>query len=144
VAVITSVKFTQGQVRTLTGLTEPTLRVWSRHIPPLRALKGKGQNFTLGNVIALMVIDQAVRHIGCPISSMPPRVTELFQICADVSLADNRSGYIIFRGNVVLRLWDLTQLSKENGEESFVVIPLRPILSQFNNSLNPRQFELLL
>ena len=135
-------KLTQGQVRAATGLTEPTLRVWARHVPRLQAVKGKGLNFTIGDIIALLVLASATKQLGCPISFLASQSADLFDACERVKATASKSGCVVFRNNMIVLLPDLAHLDAEPMNMPFVVVPLGPILRRLDNWMNQGQREL--
>lgn len=135
-------KLTQGQVRAATGLTEPTLRVWGRHVPHLRALKGKGLNFTLGDLIALLVLESAAKQLGCPISFLAPRSAELFDTCRRLQTTGARSGCIVIRSDTVTLSPNREHLAAEPMNGPFIVVPLAPIFMRLDRWMNQGQLTL--
>lgn len=135
-------KLTQGQVRNLTGLSEPTLRTWYKHVPRLRQLKGKGLNFTLGDVIALLVIQCATKRLGCPISLLAPKAAQLFEVCSRVTARSPRSMCVVFGQDTVSLLPDLAHLEAGPPDAPFIVVPLAPALSALDGWLNDGQLAM--
>jgi len=135
-------KLTQGQVRAATGLTEPTLRVWGRHVPRLRALKGKGLNFTFGDMIALLVLESAAKQLGCPISFLAPRSADLFDACSRFQAYGHRAGWVVIRREAIALLPDAEHLAAEPAHSPFIVVPLAPIFTRLDGWMNQGQLSL--
>ena len=108
----------------------------------MRALKGKGLNFTFGDVIALMVLDSATRQLGCPISLLAPRSPELFEACGRLPLTIGLSNFIVFRGDSVTMSPDWTHIAAEPLETPFIVVPLAPILERLREWMSQGQLAL--
>ena len=123
-------KLTQGQVRELTGLTEPTLRIWSRVVPPLMDRKGKGLNFTVGDVVALLLIESAVRGLGCSISVVAPLTPALFSACGLLAAEGARSGCVILKDGSVTVLHEVESIPFDPSDPPFAVIPVAAALAR--------------
>ena len=67
-----------SEVQTIVGLNRETLRYWRRKLPPLRSKRGNQSCFTLGDALALRVLNRLVTsgHGVCVFSGL---ATELFQ-----------------------------------------------------------------
>ena len=135
-------KLTQGQIRSATGLTEPTLRVWSRHIPSLRARKGKGLKFILGDAIALMALSRVTKEFGCDISLLAAGSTALFEVCARVKISGQPSSFILFHGDKVALVTDWAHLAANLLDNPFIAVPLDPILALLSEWMNHGQLVL--
>lgn len=135
-------KLTQAQVREVTGLTEPTLRVWARCVAPLADRKGKGPKFSVGDVVALLVIESAVRKLGCPISSLAPLAPALFSACARFTVNGASAGSVVVKGEAVIILASGEAVPVGGQDPAFVVVPIGPAMARVSGWMNQGQLSL--
>lgn len=135
-------KFTQAQVREITGLTEPTLRVWARCVAPLVERKGKGPKFSVGDVVALLVIESAVKQLGCPISSLAPLAPALFSACTQFTANGASGGCVVVKGEAVIILASGEAVPVGGGDPAFVVVPVGPALARVSGWMSQGQLSL--
>src|SRR6202030_1980534 len=112
-------------------------------VPALRACKGKGQNFTLGDVIALMALDTVTRQFGCDISLLAPGSMSLFEICGNLKLSDETAISIVFRSDTVSVISALASVTTFlAGTTPVIVVPLGPILARLRKWMSHGQLTL--
>lgn len=75
-------EYTQKQVRSLIGLPQQTLRYWKSSLPPLARKSGKAALFTVGEMLALSVVNQLVHRNRLDVSAIAPVAEELFELCS--------------------------------------------------------------
>lgn len=75
-------EYTQQQVRLAIGAGEQALRYWKRFLPPLIEKNGKAALFSVGEMLALLVVKQLVQAYKTDVSAIGPIAEELFSICS--------------------------------------------------------------
>lgn len=75
-------EYSQKQVRSVLGVAEQTLRYWKRSLSPLARKTGKAALFTVGEMLALSVVNQLVHRNKMDVSAIAPVAEELFDFCS--------------------------------------------------------------
>ena len=75
-------EYSQKQVRSVVGLAQQTLRYWKGLLPPLACKTGKVALFTVGEMLALSVVNQLVHCNKVDVSAITPVAEELFELCS--------------------------------------------------------------
>lgn len=74
-------RFTQGQIMRLTGISRDALRHWRSVFPALGARQGRREQFTGGDALALCVIERLVRVAHLQVAGLAPIAEALFAAC---------------------------------------------------------------
>lgn len=74
-------RYTQGQIRDLIGLSVETLRAWRGVIPFLAERRGHSPIFTAGDMVAFAALADLVGTFGVRIGSIAPQAQMLFELC---------------------------------------------------------------
>ena len=64
------------------SLAEQTLRYWKSSLPPLARKTGKAAVFTVGDTLALSVVNQLVHRNKIDVSAITPVAEDLFDLCS--------------------------------------------------------------
>lgn len=75
-------EYSQKQVRSALRLAQQTLRYWKSSLPPLARKTGKAALFTVGEMLALSVVNQLVHRNKVDISAITPVAEDLFDLCS--------------------------------------------------------------
>lgn len=75
-------EYSQKQVRSVVGIAQQTLRYWKSLLPPLACKAGKAALFTVGEMLALSVVNQLVHRNKIDVSAITPVAEELFDLCS--------------------------------------------------------------
>lgn len=75
-------EYTQKQIRSALGLAQQTIRYWKSSLPPLARKSGKTALFTVGEMLALSVVNHLVHDNKMDISALTPVAEELFKLCS--------------------------------------------------------------
>lgn len=73
------IRFTQEQARVLSSVTPEAWRHWRGVIDYLASKRGKAARFSLGDVVALSVTQEAVQGFGISVSRMSAGLDHLFR-----------------------------------------------------------------
>lgn len=74
-------RYTQGQIRDLVGLSVETLRAWRSVIPFLAERRGHSPIFTAGDMVAFAALAELVGTFGVRIGSIAEQAQTLFELC---------------------------------------------------------------
>jgi hypothetical protein len=72
------IQFTQEQARTLSAVTPEAWRHWRSVIPYLASKRGKAARFSIGDIVALSVTQEAVQGLGISVSRLSTGLDHLF------------------------------------------------------------------
>ena len=95
----TTIKFTGEQARGLAGVTPEAWRHWRSVVPYLQLKRGKGARFSIGEIVVLRLLAQAVSNFGIGVSRTAPGWNRLFELCADQRPADLRDAEVRLRAD---------------------------------------------
>lgn len=79
----TTIKFNGEQARGLAGVTPEAWRHWRSVVPYLQGKRGKGARFSIGEIVVLSLLAQAVSEWGIGVSRTALGWNRLFEICAN-------------------------------------------------------------
>lgn len=127
-------KFTQAQVRMIAGIGEEKLRTWRAAFAPLARLTGHGPVFSMGDVIAICVVNQMVTQFGIRISALAPVALELFERCESISVhaAGEPGMLLIDRARVEIVK---TTSRVQDFDDVTIAVPLGPIVENVRSRL---------
>lgn len=133
-------EFSQQQARELVNIEEGTFVYWAKLMPRVRALKGKGRQFKLPDVLALAVLSVAVRELGCTIAHLAPSADTLFDICHGMSIEEAGNKILLFSsGRCELRT--TLPLEREIGI-GVTIIRLSRVVERMTSQLESDQYRL--
>lgn len=95
----TTIRFTGEQARGLAGVTPEAWRHWRSVVPYLQAKRGKGARFSIGEIVVLRLLAQAVSDLGVGVSRTALGWNRLFELCADQRPADLRDADVRLRAD---------------------------------------------
>ncbi|MBK7014461.1 MAG: hypothetical protein IPH39_02550 [Sulfuritalea sp.] len=75
-------EYTQQQVRSAIGVGQQTFRYWKQSLPPLARKSGKTAAFSVGEMLALSVVNHLVQICKIDVSALAPIADDLFKICS--------------------------------------------------------------
>ncbi len=126
-------EFTLSQFRGLVGISLETHRHWRRVLPPIARKGGRAPCFTVGDLIAGLVVRRLTEDVGVRVGCMVHMADELFHLC--------RSPWATLEGSILS--FDLCRgtctLSKGRSPSSMADLTLMcrldPILETVRGSL---------
>jgi len=126
-------EYTLSQFRDLVGLSLETHRHWKRVLPPIRRKTGRSPCFTVGDLIAGLVVRRLTEDVGVRVGSVVDLADELFELCsspwatlegATLSLDLRRRTCTLMKGR-----------SSASTAELALVCRLDPVLAEVRASL---------
>lgn len=79
-----TIQFTHEQARALSGVTAEAWRHWRGVIPYLADKRGKAARFSIGDIVALSITQEAVQSLGVSVSRLSVGLDQLFQKSANL------------------------------------------------------------
>jgi len=134
-------EFSQQQARELVNIEEGTFVYWSKLMPRLRHLKGKGRRFKLADVLALGVLSIAVRELGCNIAHLAPSADVLFDMCHGMSIDEASKKILLFNGSGRCEVRTELPLERELGVGA-IVVRLALLVERMTNQMESDQYRL--
>lgn len=126
-------RLTQAQVRQLAEVSEQTFRVWREALPPLGRRSGRGELFTLSDVVAVAAIRSLVNTYGVKIQKLAAVSPELFDACAAATLPGRTAGLLVICGDQVSLGPKPTALHELDA--AALVVPLQPIVERVQSMI---------
>ena len=117
-----AMKFTQSQVLRLSGVSRETLRHWKRTLEVLRDRKGRSEQYSGGDALALSVLQRLTGALQVQISSLNPVGGALFSACQGVQWSKLSAAWLAIDFDRALVTIERTALTQGAGR---IVIALR-------------------
>lgn len=127
-------QFTQGQLRSILGLSQETFRHWKKVLPPFADGRGHSPCFTTGDLLGAAIIRRLTDFGGL-------RVGRLGEISVKIVALCNTSSWTALEGDVLIvnLKSGACHLGKSKSEASIsditVVCPLTPIMTELRDTL---------
>lgn len=129
-------RYTQGQVRDLLGISIDTFRVWRETIPALRQHKGHGPTFTPGDIVALAALSDLVRLFGVRVGTLSSLLNEMFLTCRGMSWQSLSDCVLTFQPNEFNLLTNSSVNQHLYRQQAILSMPCAPIIHRLHNSLS--------
>lgn len=78
-------RYTQGQVREVVGLTTQAFRHWKKVLPNLKNKTGKTSTFSAGDILCLSIIKELTDSFNIPVSWLTQKENQIVSICNSVT-----------------------------------------------------------
>jgi len=132
---ISSIQFTQDQVRTLTGVTVETVRHWRKAVAYLSTKTGKVARFSFTDVVGLAVTSEIVNSLGVHIGIVSSGIDALFRLLGQISPASLHSATVLVTRTEAI-------LYKDGGRgrsipAPAVIVPLAPFVAKIQQQMMP-------
>ena len=76
-----TVRYTPGQLRDAVGISQETYRHWKKALPPLRGGAGHGPRFSVGDLLAVVVVKILTNDFAIRVSAISVIASALFETC---------------------------------------------------------------
>jgi hypothetical protein len=133
---VSPIRFTQEQVRVLTGASIETVRHWRRTIPYLSEKTGKAARFTFSEVVAMAITHELIRHFGVQITTISGAIDSLFRLLSSAPHQTLEAG-IVFVTPERATFCDGGQTLRQAVPNAGWAIPLRPIVNHIQGVVVP-------
>ncbi len=80
--VASTIQFTQEQARALAGVSPEAWRHWRKVVAYLGSKRGKSARFSIGDIVVLSIMHEAVDSLGLSVGRMAQGLNELFHLCS--------------------------------------------------------------
>ena len=127
-------EYTQQQVRLAIGVGQQTFRYWKATLSPLARKSGKSGLFTVGEMLALSVVDQLVRGYKMDVSALAPIAQELFALCSN-PLQLSKSPTLICIDLNEGRLMIARHAKELPVDSTYVVVPVSRLWQRISETL---------
>lgn len=77
-----TIQYTQEQARALSGVSQEAWRHWRKVVPYLSTKSGKSARFSIGDIVVLSIMHEAVDGLGVGVGRLAQSSNWLFQLCA--------------------------------------------------------------
>ena len=135
---ITTIQFTQDQMRTVTGVSIETVRHWRKIVPYLATKAGKAARFSFADLLGLAVTNELVGSLGVHIGSVSAGVDKLFELltAANAPALEGAIAYITSTSASLQESssWNTTTRALK---QPALVIPLDPLIAQLQQHMLP-------
>ena len=128
-------RYTQGQVRDLLGISIDTFRVWRETIPALRQHRGHGPTFTPGDIVALAALSDLVRLFGVRVGTLNSLLNDMFLTCRGMSWQSLSECVITFQSDEFNLLTSSSVNHHLYRQHAILSLPCAPIIQRLHNSL---------
>lgn len=134
---VTSIQFTQDQMRTLTGVSVETVRHWRKTVPYLASKTGKAARFSFADLLGLAVTNELVSSLGVHIGSVSSGVDALFKLLANAS-TPAMDGGIVFVTSTTASFHEPGSWSAGRAlTQPTLAIPLDPLIARLQQHMLP-------
>ena len=128
-------RYTQGQVRDLLGISIDTFRIWREAIPALHQHKGHAPTFTPGDIVALAALSDLIHVFGVRVGSLSSQFNEMFLTCRGMSWQSLRDCVLTVHSHEFHLVSYSTTNQQFFRERAMISIPCAPIIERLHNSL---------
>ena len=136
-AAVTTIQFTQDQMRTLTGVPVETVRHWRKAVPYLSSKTGKAARFSFADLLGLAITNELVGSLGVHIAVVSSGVDALFRLLATASSA-SLDGSVAF---VTPTAATLRTVGPEGigpaPTQATLAVPLAPLIARLQEQMLP-------
>jgi hypothetical protein len=129
-----TLRFTPGQLRETVGISVETFRHWKRVLPPFAKHGGRAANFSVGDLLAALVLRQLTEDCGV-------RVGHLLELSKQLVMLCNSEPWAALQGRTLLLdlptgACRLAQDQREMPVSRLIVLcPLEPVMMDLRDRL---------
>jgi len=132
---VSSIHFTQDQVRTLTGVSVETVRHWRKAVAYLSTKTGKVARFSFTDVVGLAVTFEIVNSLGVHIGTLRAGIDALFRLLDQIGPTSLDSATVLVtQADAILCKDDGPGLSLSAPA---VIVPLAPVVTKIQHRMMP-------
>lgn len=129
-----AVRYTPGQMRSATGISQQTYRHWKRVLAPLGHEEGRSPCFTAGDLLAVVVVRHLTADFAISVGALSCIADVLFGICNAMPWP------VLERGRLIIDLPNRRILFLQEPDEvvadgSILVIPLASVVEHLRGAL---------
>lgn len=129
-----AVRYTPGQLRSATAISQQTYRHWKKALAPLRRETGHSPCFTAGDLLAVAIVRSLTANSGVRVGAISATAEDLFDTCNATSWP------ILERGKLVVdlakgRLQFLQEADDVVCGTPVLVVPLRHMVEHVRGAL---------
>jgi hypothetical protein len=88
-------KYSPAHIKDIGSISQETLRHWRKVLPPLAAKKGRN-NFSLGDILALLVVKDLCSSLKIKVSEIIPIAEKLFDLCNPIKWESYRDNILVY------------------------------------------------
>jgi hypothetical protein len=133
---LTTIQFTQEQVRDIAQVTPGDVRQWRKSVPYLAAKPGKAARFAYSDLVGLSLTREFTRTLGVRISEIGAGVDALFRALAEARPA-HLEGLVAIVERASGRLVPANDLTPRQVAWPSIVAPCDPILAKIGARMMP-------
>ena len=129
-----AVRYTPGQMRSATGISQQTYRYWKRVLAPLGHEDGRSPCFTAGDLLAVAVVRGLTADFAIGVGALSCVADALFDIC-------NATPWpVLERGRLIVDLPNRRILFLQEPDEiaadgPILVVPLKSVVEHLRGAL---------
>jgi hypothetical protein len=127
-------RYTQGQIRALLGLSEETIRYWKRELSVLHDRRGHGAVYSLADLLALAAIQQITSLGGGRISLLTAVSDRIFEACERVIAPGHETAFLLIASDQVFIATPDTP-RQMSPEQTCFLVPVGAILTKLRRDL---------
>jgi hypothetical protein len=127
-----TIQFTQEQARSLSGVTPEAWRHWRNVVPHLASKRGKSARFSIGDIVALSVMNEAVQGLGVSVSRLAEGFDHLFRLCAAERPSTLSTALVIVTPQAAALTANDDRMAADIGGGPAVSIPCGPIVMRLS------------
>lgn len=132
---VSTLLFTQDQVRALTGVSVEAVRHWRKAVRYLSAKSGKVARFSFTDVVALSITSNIVHTLGVHIGAVSAGVDSLFRLLGRID-APALAGTIVLITPTDAIPYPIDDHPRPLSAPALIV-PLGPFVANLHNQLTP-------
>jgi len=122
-----TIQFTTQQARIIAGVSPEAWRHWRKNLPYVQGKKGKAARFSIGEIVALCAVEEAVNTFGIRLTKLSDSFDQIFRTCAAMSPRKLRDYSLIIQpGEGTVTETSLVQHLRKTA----IIIPCAPIIDQ--------------
>lgn len=133
-------QYTQSQIRELISISVDAFRTWRNAIPALSLHKGHAPSFTPGDVVAIAIVAELVRHSGVRVGTVGDRFDLLFKECRGKSWRSLESCVALIEIDN-FRLVDASVAHRCSPDASSLCVPCAPIIARLRSALTATEID---
>ena len=125
-------RLTPQQIQEIAGVSRDVLRHWRKTLSPLQGKNGYRPCFSLGDALAIKVIQHLTRDFGVAVSALGDVAPMLFAVCQKKTWAIQRDSWLVLNlpANTVVCLESLAEL---DTRAAVLLIPLGRLMGELQS-----------
>lgn len=127
-------RLTPQQIQEIVGISRDVLRHWRKVLSPLQGKNGYQPCFSLGDALAIKVIQHLSRDIGVAVSALGGVAPMLFAVCQKRTWAISRDSWLVLNlpDNSVTCLESLEELEPRGA---VLLVPLGRLMTELRTAM---------